>query len=214
MSESFDELCKALATPMPRRRAIAVTAISLATGLAMTAFPALAQAISNRRRGCRGGTRVRSLGLGQPNPCNANQTDCNPGGVQTFCCNSVGDGEVCCVFDCCPRTMPKCCTVTDSGGIAVIAKGCCPADGDCCGPNERDGFLCCESGFRSCADDRMTCCPKDRKCVVDLAVAGGKGCCPPLSDGNGLLCGAVCCVEGQFCDVQHKQCRRRKPGGK
>lgn len=70
-------------------------------------------------------------------------------------------------------------------------------------------------GNYSCGDGFFTCCPSNFVCVDDKAIPNLKGCCPEfIADGKrvSILCGGVCCVSGEECDVVHKQCVKKKGG--
>ena len=205
MSEQFEQACRALASPMSRRDALKLAATTFLAGIASTflSVPALAHI---KRHACR-------VGKPKTNPrftegdCVAGEVDCGvieAHGVR-WCCNG-NLGQTCCdSFFCCPRDFSVCC-IGDN-----LQVGCCPDGGACCGFTDGRLAKCCPKDFKACTDGTDTCCHKDTKCVDDLAIAGLKGCCPPHANGNALLCGGVCCKEGEECDVTHKQCRKKKP---
>jgi hypothetical protein len=178
VTDFFDDLCRTLAQPLPRRtmfryvgRTILVSAGStLFSGLLRASFEPVAGNVFRSPCG------VRSLSSptfgGSPCPPNSNKK-CNGSDV---CCGSSGDTGYCC-----PSTCNMCSTANP------FSPGCCA--GMPCGRNADDTDVNCCPSFspQCCPGPPLHCCPANQPCC-------GTGCCPapdPPFHGN-----CNCCTVG------------------
>ncbi len=229
----FDDLARALATPMPRRGALR----TIATALAATAFGALRPASAAAVTGQAGGCSPR---------------DCGQPGLK-FCCVPVGDYDGfhstgCCGDpgreDCCigpnddlehPNPMTWCCpkgkcaaSLKAAGGKCSgpqdcdqdkneiqCGKTCCKLDsGEFCGSAKHS--LCCKVGDKPCLSGELgICCKPDQSPCWDAShvtccnhgqKCGPKGSTPPASNRN--VCGCVpgTTVCGSQCCTKTESC--------
>lgn len=193
----IDDLAKALAQPMPRRKALRV----LAVGVATVAVPG----ITPRR------ARASGASSGKINaPCSQGGTFCgypDGGGYNIGCClGAKGDTRtVCCPGQsgvvgslCCPTGF------TCGNTSADYTQGCiCHGridnrTGECnCPPTKVCGNICCADNEK-CEDGECVNCPDDDTC--------GKECCS-----NGTVCQnkntGLCCVKAW------NPCGKGRPGG-
>lgn len=195
----FDDLSRALASPMPRRAALRTVGAGLA-GLAFSGWR------PNRARASAFASQPRSA-----------SGDCPP--------NSKPCGRICCRpdFRCYPdaRLAPglpptgACCPP----GTFFCRSTCCN-DGERCDPGDdvfegRCGKKECSPGTFRCGS---TCCPKGKKCCGSRCCSRSQKCCRDLR-GAGTCCGKqtrccernaqrlqvkgkkskVCCLKGQEC---------------
>lgn len=200
VSERLDELARALATPMPRRRALRLFGATFA-GMWLTGFRP-PRALADR---CSG------------------QKICVPGNENCFptCCPA---GRLCCAGPPNPSspsgcvTNPHCCDPCDpaqsqclgdgSCGPGPIASSCrCPAGQVKCGKT-----CCCPAGQVKCG---KTCCRKDDQVCAEIRLSKRRPLLPKqclrrcrsierTCPGN-LLSGRCCprdqeCCDGECCD--------------
>ncbi len=179
MNARFDDVCRLIATPLPRRRLFRLMAGALVGG-----------AVGLRPREARGdvlcpGTKVscKTLdlcchaaatedGLGCKSPCTNDR-----GQVVFVCCPPATPVNCCCEGNCC-QTAAACCSIQ---GVC----DCCPGNQECCHENMKtaccppdkpaccNGGLCCKSHAQCCTheDRSYECCPDDQKCCSGA-------CCP------------------------------------
>ena len=187
MSESFDEISRILATPMPRRKALKLVFGVLFGGTVVTAglWPMQAGAA----------TRHKAICLPKGSKCPDKSQQCGTKDDGPCCCPiENGKGLVCCV-----------------NANDVPSQWCCPSAGQCC-PTLCE-TECCESAKNEvCVQCKSAdgteeyehrCCPPNTVCVPCKNGAGeviGTKCCPPgrvcCGDGNPCAIGAECCPKG------------------
>lgn len=198
----LDDLARALAEPMPRRRVL-----RLFGGVIVAAAVPGSALARPRRRGAL---------------CVAGETVCQTSPTKYTCCNEFN--PVCCkspsALLCCKegcscgtdaRGYPDCvrCPRCAKGFQECGKSGCCEpgkvcasTSGDvlCCRRGEAGcGSRCCARGLR-CADPKKeTCspCPKGQQACGEKCCPKGKTCCDSR---KGLCCdkkGATCCDQGE-----------------
>lgn len=167
----FDGLARAMAAPMPRRRAVGM-ALGAISAVALGALrPSRALAVT-----CSGPTNA---------PCGAGTTPCGP------CCCRAG---IACVNlstgQCgCPAGTTRCGTTCCQSGVACAS----PTTGTCRGA----AAACLNPGANACGS---TCCPSgqpciDGKCGCPPGTACGDTCCS-----TGTTCvGTDCALSGTIC---------------
>lgn len=237
----FDQISRVLATPMPRRRALAVIGGVLASGVAAGFRPGSAHAEA---------TCVPGHG-----PCNPGDNCCGPtdtcvgvSGVNATCCTSPTATSVSCgigTFTCCDSMQGQFCA-TGVDGEGNPAAVCCPSStdtycgGDCCAAG-----MVCDPDLGCTAPTSTTCpphhhpCPGSDKCCPDNKVCatsedGTKTkCCRPddtvATAGNKVKCcghdktpcgfvdghghpKAKCCARNHVC-VPGRGCMKAGPHG-
>jgi hypothetical protein len=198
MDRVFDDICRIIAGPLSRRRAINLVAARLIPGLFL---------LRNRR----------ATASGQP--CDEDEVLCVGGFVccnreREFCCGTPS-GDICCDR----QSAESCCA--NSEGAACCRKGelCCNGSGSpfCC---DSSSPLCCYGslGPNCCIPDTEDCCsgrclPKDTAC----SSAGGADrgecekctlCCKGLFNFN-------CCLPEETClpGMESLCCPPSKPKG-
>ncbi len=215
MTESrFDDLARTLATPMPRRRALQLTAAALAALVlpGIRARPARAELKRGTGKCPPGGQLTCAQQFGpevteccsRPIPGSGNYTCCKPG--ECFYTPSTNT--------CCPKKLQ-------------CGKRCCPPDDTCidgecvfCPKEQKCGKKCCfppqkcRGGQCRCPDGRpacgKNCCPKGKVCSKAVEARSGKAtyaCCTPgkFNCGDGRCCdpdsccGGKCCSKDDFC---------------
>lgn len=192
MDQHFDDVCRLLASDMPRRRALRLILGALAGGglASLSARRAAAWDVA-----C-------PPGFGDQGRCPRLEQCCQTVGGG-FCC--ADPTPVCCApanrSDKCCQSLKACCTL--AGGA-----DCCPGNQECCAvgmgatlaccPPERP--VCCGFGIPGLVDD--LCCPTSKQCCPFPAPLGN-GCCPPnqVCCPLGLVFGCclpffVCCPPG------------------
>ena len=153
MAELFDRLCRILATPMPRSRALKLILGGLA-GAVLTPF-AFGQRGCPPQRVCAGGAPGDCCPPGQkccpgPNHCCPNNSTCCGG---NSCCSS---GQTCCGNSCC-----------SSGQTCCRNSICCPSGQTCCGtPSPAH---CCPNPQTCCGN---SCCTPSQTCVNGVCQGG------------------------------------------
>ena len=156
MSNAFDDLARALASPMPRRRVLR----TLGGVVVVAAFPGLRARPAHAARGgltCPPGTELCSNGKGSEL--------CKP------------DGGACCIFSyeivVCPRGW-RCGTESSPG---CVCDGTRDRTGACvqCATKCKDGKCCPKKG--RCVNG--TCCPAIRTTFAPGTNRKGVACCPP-----------------------------------
>lgn len=224
MSQFFDDLSRALATSMPRRRAVRV----IGGALVSVAVPAIAP--------------PKAQGASTFHDCKAK------GGL--LCeCNCKGD--ICQRICCTPKEEYECYCGPVEYGAACKKKPCqkpcggntcCKSDEFCANPLQN---LCCKEGERGCGP--VCCQPNEecrtakfgtgsqkvceKKCPQGQAWCGRGKCCPPkwhcVNEATGLCkrcrkneeecgtkccdrqtsrcCGKTCCPKGRSCCVNDKK---------
>jgi hypothetical protein len=191
MNTRFDDVCRALATPMSRRRVLQLIVGALIGGSA--------------------GLRPRQalagfMCIGSNITCD-NETECCYGANDTaFCCNKVNPNTpYCCsgfaFTGLCCTAAATCCTVPGPAGN----KYCCndPTKPECC----NDGFsTCCPAG-QCCIDNQgnASCCAPPRECCPIQSDHGpGNFCCPTATPAcchfaNASILDACCATMNQCC---------------
>lgn len=205
----IDDLARALAQPMPRRRAVRVIAASLAAVTVPGISPRIGR--SATAQGCK---RICPCKAGHAfcwtGPNLRGEIKCNCCGfpVQRYAC--VGDGLTC--VDECLVTQAKAArklgkTVTPTSSKATNACGeplryaCClrpdqiPSDGECL-PN--CAWLYPGQGYAQCGAE---CCPPGQVCKV---VQGKKKCVPCANTCKPPKGKAICCERGEQCCFNNK----------
>ena len=175
----FDDLCRYLSQPMPRRTALKTLIATGATVLLTS-------------RDAWGGTKIANVppspffGTGRcaSPPVGVCGSGCCAPPIFTSCCRGVGG-----IFSCCAPGP------TNSG---CCGTGCCfdpvgAVGTDCC-PTKTAPHLCCPSDFPQCCESGLglpgagSCCPS--KCCCKLTSSGGVLCtCPTGVDPVGHLSG-------------------------
>ena len=172
MTQLFDDLCRILAQPMPRRKAMKSMVEVIATGATILLMPRRAFAAT-----------PTGVAPGPFGPTAACAGSCGtPGGLPPFppvCCSNLVGSITCCRFV--------------VGGVPVNGVACGGAAFGCNGfPN-----ACCNPGQVCCGG--VGCCTAKECCTAGPAP---KGCCAPGTDccpdpaGRNLCCPAsapVCC---------------------
>jgi hypothetical protein len=187
MSNPFDDLARALATPMPRRRAVCVLGAALVTATVTCVRPRTAHA---------GALAVGSFSADKPCSYSGGQFcgfEVN-GGYNIGCCWKKGERFTCCNHN------------------KEVGSWCCP-DGNTCGDGTgKTGPNCVCSN--TCNDG--TCCPKSKgRCVKGACCPGKRTTFAPGTNGKGVACcppgtvavpGATgkCCPKGELgcCEPQ------------
>jgi len=226
MSARLDEFARALASEMPRRRALGVL-FGLAAGAAVPALrPAVAGAVSSCPQGetfCQcpsvnglfyeeccmagekcscipppGGAAVCSLGCPSGKRCGSRC--CHH---KRLCCNGrcCPRGGKCCYEDhCCKKDETCCGQECCPAGQACCGDHCCPTKAACCGNG------CCANGHDCvqvrgrefcCPDRRVLITESDTFCCPRGTVARGDRCCPVK--GSCTPCEPAC-PAGQICN--------------
>jgi hypothetical protein len=187
VSESFDELTRALGTGVSRRRALKIffaAAASSALGLQFRSVRAQAAT-------CGPGVGMCTNGK----CCSAPGTHCCPGDVH--CCFNSGPLSRCCGLEVCCGEGDVCCPNATGNGVANGGL-CCPAGSTCCGnvccpPGQAcQSGTCggCPAGLVAC---NGTCCLAGQVCLTDTF--GSQVCCEP----GQAACGKICCSAGTQC---------------
>ena len=188
--DNFDELCRLLATAMPRRKALKLFFTGLLAGGGLMAISAsVAQAKSRQFRS-------------DPSLCTFQ--NCNNG------CDACGYFSCCCCDrSCCPTSTgtDACCPAKSD---FCCGNGyCCPTNTTCCGIQ----LDCCVNGCEVCDPDKIECVklhcppadnPSKTLCCPDTTkspVVFGN-CCDPAKEcckGNGTCVAAKDPVGGFMC---------------
>lgn len=186
----FDELARALATPMPRRRALRIV------GLALLGASVPAVASRAARAAVAGGCAFICGDDKSFDCCSGDDTCCWPPGLNPVCCptGNVCDQNAGCVAPCADG-RPRC-------GVT-----CCSAGKSCTDPSRS---LCCDDGSTLC-DGK--CCPKGFECAT-LVVAGKRNeLCVPRCPSGQTRCGVACCPRGTRCSNPNTAtCGKCPPG--
>ena len=130
MGELFDDICRVVASQMPRRQAFKVLVGSLVGSSLALLSPGRANAAQNGKRPGSADLALDScsaLGVRE----NRTLKDCGAAASFRICCD---DKEECCPAStrlfCCPAAFPMCCS----------SSLCCPKNTKCCGDTQ-----CCDS---------------------------------------------------------------------
>lgn len=196
----FDELARALAQPLPRRRLLRL----LGGAIAVAAVPALRPAWSSAAREP-AIVDPPSGPWGEPIPCNelgnGQRQICDPTFNCVKCCNGSDGAPV----SCCP------CYVSCAPSGLCGEQVACPPDGrpfcgsdrTCCASNETcfKGSLCvpiCDAGETLCDG---SCCPRGSECVQQKLPGRSRPAllCLPRCPNRGVRCGLGCCPARQKC---------------
>lgn len=194
MSEFLDELARALADTMPRRRAVRI----IAGAAAGAAFPMLRPSRANAT-------------LPPSSQCPSGSFACNcpskNGLFFKLCCPGDGSYKCECFSDRAQCThLHKC-----PSGKKTCGDKCCEINQVCVVFTAGHGtqYICsdkCPPGQASCGGD--VCCPKGQSCLDPVKHLCGV--CPPARP---IKCGRQCCTrQGGCCDPKQGLCC--KPGEK
>ena len=232
----FDDVARALATPMPRRAALRLAGVVALGGLTGALRPGRARAGWDDF--CPAGKVLCVQSKSPPTPA----TCCNPGDV---CCAGATWAGCCpkgtscpdCATTCRKGTTPcgtDCCEADEVCANGVCKKRGCPpgrkkCGDDCCAKGsfccDPDRGLCCRKGADCCnvgpptGREKWICCPKSAKCAPMIlpGQAGITGasryvCCPknrqvPLAAGL-----TICCPPGKV-SLGGKLVVNSEPGG-
>lgn len=183
--DRFDDLARALAAPVSRRRALRIAGAALLGASAGAARPGRAQA---RRTTCANPGDV-ACRFPVPSLDGCCYTVSHGGGRK--CCEGadasqcVSVSEICCFdhqsggFGTCPPSLPQCCY--ESGGVQ-----CCPSTSKCC---PTSASHCCEPPYLCTPKGCAECSTGENKC-------GGKKCCGSNQYCASILYGGLCCRKG------------------
>jgi len=172
MSALIDDISRAIASPISRRKAFKM--VSGAVGGALLTSLGLGRA-----------ARILGAPAGTDPKCSNHQVLCNgkcyPEGYK--CCGTslVCDGDqICCSNTHCCDDAKTCCgsTCCNSGSTCCGNSTCCGSGSTCCGNN-----TCCACGVACC---NGKCCSSPR------SICCGGACCP-----EGYLCCANKCVKSR-----------------
>lgn len=229
MSNAFDELARALATPMPRRRLLRTLGAALLVG----AVPALRPTGAGARSDvgvCPGetvrcfveipfGTHEGGCYYPQIERCcvGPNNDPVHPNQMSWVC----GKDDDCGVAGACVRRCPPgrigpcgttpCCAKGEECVDGVCAPPrCLQGDGEacggkCCKPTEYCAFpeigRCCKEGWQKCAAGKNGyCCPREKTCCFYDPLPGQPGKARTQCCERGERCLAgVCCPTDRVC---------------
>lgn len=212
MSESFDDLARTLARPMPRRRAL-----RLVGGLLVAAAMP--------------GALRTSAALGGPKSSHRMST-CSP-----TCSNSAAIPMACpvapakdiCFITCAEPGSKKCCLFEAGKPSGIVAcpdgydcpkggRGSCVClkncGGNCCKTTEYcanfQQRLCCERGWRGCA---LECCKPNEECRKIRVGTGSQDICTKRCPPNQAWCGKDHCCPPKWKCVNEStgRCKRCWP---
>jgi hypothetical protein len=197
MSEKLlDELARALAEPLPRRRAVRLLGAFVVAG----ALPTWARAAT-------------------ANGCDTLDTFCccpQRAGAGCFRCDRPGKGKqtLCCTGACCDPSTERCGKVTNGVGSCVkcsraerCGPTCCPSKSDCCmnlewpasSPFRR---ICCKPPNR-CKAGKCTCPNGQYSCNGAECCSRTKPSCQMCHEIGAAaivsIVGTKCCPKGQTC---------------
>lgn len=183
MSALIDDISRAIASPVSRRKAFKM--VSGAVGGALLTSLGLGRA-----------TRALAAGGNGDAPCPHNGVKCGgkcyPAG---YCCcgNTYCDGSHHCCNDHCCANSQTCCGsgCCNSGSTCCGGSQCCPKPQSCCGS--------------TCCSPQSTCCGNNTCCPCGVACCSGKCCSSPRA----ICCGGACCPEGYLCCAN--KCVKSRP---
>src|SRR5579859_3205806 len=179
MEEGFDAICRALASPMSRRKVLKLTVTTLA-GSALTLFSVGKASASGPNVGSKGGINAEPL---RHDSCDyLDKPNDKPPLVWKPVGTTGGGGPVCC-----PMGYLHVCEWLPAGGEGKTPD-CCKATVDCCSRGQIGVFTlpgCCPDANPACCDGQQATNP--------FAV---KGTCCNRGD---VCCGACCCNGTDVC---------------
>lgn len=221
----FDELARALAQPLPRRRVLRLLGVAVAAAAVPALRPA-GSAATGRRTGDCGGCAPTTTVCGVPRLAGCTRACCDvlnpicckwpgftgtwtPGDVAGICSQTADpEGSLVC---CCPPGTT--CGNVPGGEPPCVSEGCAGADRERCGKrccNTKTEFCafpeasrCCLNAHTPCAGQKIKqCCPEDEECCVFEPIAGQKGkpasaCCSKSE--RCLSLKGTCCPKEQAC---------------
>ncbi|MDX6513040.1 MAG: hypothetical protein QOE36_2544 [Gaiellaceae bacterium] len=208
--DRFDDLARALAAPVSRRRALRIAGVALLGVSVGGARPGPARARTRLTCANQGDTACRFPVASLDGCCYTSShgggRKCCDGNTASLC---LDNAEICC-FDprsdnlsFCPPSQPKCCY--ESGGVH-----CCPTDSTCCATSASHccapPFLCTKNGCAECSTGEnkcgKKCCGSNQYCASSLygGLCCRKGathvCVAPSSGSKGP---ATCCTDDERC---------------
>jgi hypothetical protein len=205
----FDELARALAQPLSRRRVLRLVGGALVAGMLPVARAGRAAAAPGDT-GAGPPEASREPAVTDPNGPFGEPIPCGETSFGPRICDPTSNCVVCCYgsdgvpVSCCP-----CYVQCRSSGLCGEPFACppdgrpyCGAQGNCCALNETcfKGSICvpvCEQGETLCEG---TCCPRSHECItLKLPGQAGKRLCYPKCPRGRVRCGIGCCPPRQKC---------------
>lgn len=182
----LDELARALAEPLPRRRALRL----IGSALVAVSFPGAARAAGARGRRAADpicGVGVKLVKCGS-NWCCPEDVCKSVGGI--YGCYECPKHRKCGKLGCCPARS-ECCINTDREPNDPYRRVCCKLPNTC-----QAGVCRCPNGKESCTG--AGCCKETQKCSLCNAKTGTTKCCPK---GDWKCCWPVptCCKFSDDC---------------
>ncbi len=195
---SLDDLARALAEPMPRRRALRIAGAAL---------------LGSVIPGLRAGGALASP-CGPDTPCSSVCTaDGDLGACGTESHNACG--QITCRLEGCLHSGEKCCRGGGEAWICNETDRCGSLNGPHCVscPEERKcGTACCKSDEFCASRNRELCCKKgENGCVVPRSAQGI--CCAPGKQCCANQDGAACCGSDQRCKSGRCVCKEGETCG-
>jgi hypothetical protein len=199
MDARFDDICRVLAAPIPRRHALRVILAAVSMPLFRSAFGQSQAQVSCSAATCSQADAVHCFNAVPDHCCPKDTTCCGDEGFPCGCC---GKDQICCQnlvagggnSGICCDAQTNCCE--DGKGVVhdccLPDTFCCPSGKCCADPNDCCGstfLVCCPAPFSVCCDDRQSLCCS----AIPMQAPGA--CCKGTFSWQSLCCkpGTECC---------------------